>query len=488
MITADAPFLVPPGQSRISREKFIALLREMANPGLITERDPGQYYDANEAITTTDGRHVDHLFLLGMFSHESNMGKKGVARTTKSWGNTRTPNFGAVPVGAEPGASGSFPIWRDWMDGMKSTAWRLVTDQYVYNGTSKNPKTGQIFGPRTTIREVFDHPSTLVWAPAGDMNDPAGYLRAMLDFMNRYTDQEGGMPGPQDAPAPVHILVSAGHWDSTGDEWGGVERARTRPLAIAVADEAERRGFRVTRQVDPFDGTYRDVARWAAQVAAQQDIRCLLQVHFEGTAPSVRGAFGIYPANAARFDTDHDARRLGQDIVQRLNEATGMPVRGDGSMAEGSTAAGTLAWFSLTVNVKATAERLIVEYGAANTNAQDRAIVDTPGFYQQAARATVDALEAFYGVQPRPPADDAVRMFPETGHGIGGGFRWFWEHNGGLPIFGYPLTDELVEDGRTVQYFERAVFEYWPENPPEWHVLLRRLGAEALARREDDAA
>ena len=32
--------------------------------------------------------------------------------------------------------------------------------------------------------------------------------------------------------------------------------------------------------------------------------------------------------------------------------------------------------------------------------------------------------------------------------------------------------------------FERAVFEYHPENPPEWQVLLRRIGAEALARRD----
>lgn len=467
-ITANDPFLVT--TDRISRDGFARVLRERAAPGVIAERDPGAYYDANAAIQTADGRHVDALFLLAMFNHESSMGKAGVARTTHSWGNTRLPAFGPEPIGSEPGASGEFPIYRDWLDGMRSTSARLVEPTWVY-------------ASRDSIREVFDHPSGQVWAPAGDMNDPAGYLRAMLDFMNRYAD-DGGMPGPQDAPAPVHILVSAGHWDSTGDEWGGVERARTRPLAIAVADEAERRGFRVTRQVDPFDGTYRDVARWAGQVAAQQDIRCLLQCHFEGTAPGVRGAFVVYPANAARFDTDHDARRLGQDIVRRLNAATGMPVRGDGSMAEGSTAAGTLAWFSLTVNVKATAERLIVEYGAANTNAQDRAIVDTPGFYQQAARATVDALEAFYGVQPRPPADDAVRVFPETGRGVGGGFLWFWEHNGGLPIFGYPLTEELVEDGRTVQYFERAVFEYHPENPPEWQVLLRRIGAEALARRD----
>ncbi len=79
------------------------------------------------------------------------------------------------------------------------------------------------------------------------------------------------------------------------------------------------------------------------------------------------------------------------------------------------------------------------------------------------------------------------QWFPETGHYVGGGFWTYWSTRGGLAIFGYPLTDERserCEDGkvRTVQYFERAVFEYWPENEPAYQVLLRRLGAEALAR------
>jgi hypothetical protein len=77
------------------------------------------------------------------------------------------------------------------------------------------------------------------------------------------------------------------------------------------------------------------------------------------------------------------------------------------------------------------------------------------------------------------------------GHFIGGGFWWFWLHRGGLPIFGYPLTEEIqevLEDGKThtVQYFERCVMEYHPEAPPEYQVQLRRLGAEALARKAEN--
>jgi hypothetical protein len=54
--------------------------------------------------------------------------------------------------------------------------------------------------------------------------------------------------------------------------------------------------------------------------------------------------------------------------------------------------------------------------------------------------------------------------FRETGHSISGGFLRFWEGRGGLRTFGYPISDELKETigGRTytVQYFERARFEY----------------------------
>lgn len=76
--------------------------------------------------------------------------------------------------------------------------------------------------------------------------------------------------------------------------------------------------------------------------------------------------------------------------------------------------------------------------------------------------------------------------FEETGHSVCGGFRRFWETYGGLPIFGYPLTDEFVQDGLTVQYFERARFEWHPGAWPErWDVLLGRLGAEALGSQLD---
>ena len=87
---------------------------------------------------------------------------------------------------------------------------------------------------------------------------------------------------------------------------------------------------------------------------------------------------------------------------------------------------------------------------------------------------------------PAAPLDDA-RFFPETGHNLHTGFRDYWEANGGLAAFGYPLSEEFTErledsNEYTVQYFERARFEWHPENPAPYRVLLGQLGRRLLQR------
>src|SRR5205814_95633 len=79
-------------------------------------------------------------------------------------------------------------------------------------------------------------------------------------------------------------------------------------------------------------------------------------------------------------------------------------------------------------------------------------------------------------------ANSADRVyFPQTGHRPRGGFYKLWQRQGGLAQFGYPLSDEFVErsptDGNnyTVQYFERARFEWHPEHtatPAEFQLGL----------------
>jgi hypothetical protein len=86
--------------------------------------------------------------------------------------------------------------------------------------------------------------------------------------------------------------------------------------------------------------------------------------------------------------------------------------------------------------------------------------------------------------QPAHPGDsNACTYFEETRHNLCFGFRDYWEKHGGLPTFGYPLSEELTENGRQVQYFERARFEWHPEHRGTvYEVLLGRLGADAADR------
>ncbi|HEX8230840.1 MAG TPA: hypothetical protein VF826_16210 [Chloroflexia bacterium] len=79
-------------------------------------------------------------------------------------------------------------------------------------------------------------------------------------------------------------------------------------------------------------------------------------------------------------------------------------------------------------------------------------------------------------------APDAV-TFQETGKSVGGKFLAYWKEHGGLAQQGLPISDEFQEksdlDGKTytVQYFERAVFEFHPENVgTAYEVLLSQLG------------
>jgi hypothetical protein len=90
------------------------------------------------------------------------------------------------------------------------------------------------------------------------------------------------------------------------------------------------------------------------------------------------------------------------------------------------------------------------------------------------------ALPSALPTDPVPnPAN--VLWFPQTSHTLRAAFREYWTTQGGVVRFGYPLTEEFQEqstDGNTytVQYFERAKFEWHPQNSSPYNVLLGLLG------------
>jgi len=66
----------------------------------------------------------------------------------------------------------------------------------------------------------------------------------------------------------------------------------------------------------------------------------------------------------------------------------------------------------------------------------------------------------------------------ETGQTIDGVFLDQWRAGGGVNAYGYPITAELTENDRVVQYYEYARFEYVPEDPDGIVVHLGNIGEE----------
>jgi hypothetical protein len=93
---------------------------------------------------------------------------------------------------------------------------------------------------------------------------------------------------------------------------------------------------------------------------------------------------------------------------------------------------------------------------------------------------------AIHPADPPVGAQPGMQYFDVTGHNVPGDFIAYWAANGGLPQFGYPLSEvfrEKLDDGNTyeVQYFERARFERHPENGPPFNILLGQFGRRILA-------
>lgn len=98
------------------------------------------------------------------------------------------------------------------------------------------------------------------------------------------------------------------------------------------------------------------------------------------------------------------------------------------------------------------------------------------------------SADAARPVQTYVPHPNGI-FFPETGHTVQNGFKAYWEQNGGLDVFGMPLSEEWSEttpEGRKVvmQMFERARLEWWPDRVGTDEEITRGLlGIELLRRR-----
>ncbi len=72
------------------------------------------------------------------------------------------------------------------------------------------------------------------------------------------------------------------------------------------------------------------------------------------------------------------------------------------------------------------------------------------------------------------------RAFPETGIVVQDEFLRFYEANGDELIFGPPITPQLDEGGKLVQYFQNAQLVWNPNALPEFRVEIASLGSVYL--------
>jgi lipoprotein-anchoring transpeptidase ErfK/SrfK len=77
------------------------------------------------------------------------------------------------------------------------------------------------------------------------------------------------------------------------------------------------------------------------------------------------------------------------------------------------------------------------------------------------------------------PDSDTWSFVPETGHGVAGAFKEFWESSGGAGYLGNPVTEQYKVDGVTYQVFERGTLaQKEGESPtivPVGKMMVERL-------------
>ncbi len=108
----------------------------------------------------------------------------------------------------------------------------------------------------------------------------------------------------------------------------------------------------------------------------------------------------------------------------------------------------------------------------------------------RAIQCVVAVLALIFAAQPgfaraaQQHNEPQAVYFSQTGHVLDNryGFLDYWRANGQMNRFGAPITEALEEDGRPVQYFARARFEYHIDaQGTPFEVQLGLLGREATA-------
>jgi len=379
--------------------------------------------EAAQAWAAVAAEGVDPLFALAVFWHESRCGTTGLvaAHELRNPGATRTSRTGVGEPVSVPGR-GRFWRYPSWTDGFRDLARRLVDPGFVYRQQGA-----------WSVERIVP-----LWAPAADGNDPARYVAAVRAFMAQHAGEPvAGVPLrlawlPPGAPnRPGFPLQPA--WITIH------ETANESPGADA---EAHRRFVHAGGGPEGVSFHFVVDDREAVQLLpiVENGWHAGDGPRGPGNRTSVAIELCVHAGSDWARTQEHGAR-----LAAALCRAFGLP-----------------------------AERVVPHQRWSGKGCPRRLLAQ--GFGRFADRVA-EQLRA------------AGRFFPQTGYTLRGDFLAFWEARGGLELFGYPLSAERrerCEDGHEhwVQWFERACFERHEELPPGRQVLLRRLGALALAGKE----
>ncbi len=138
------------GAPTIARDRVDQILCDAQSPACGTGQD---LYD----FARLNG--VDPAFALAMFHHESDYGRSGVARVTHSLGNIRCAGFAPCMSG--------YRAYTRWLSGYEDF-FRVLQQAYFAHG-------------RVTLEQIIP-----VYAPAGDHNNVAAYIRAVEQDMTAW--------------------------------------------------------------------------------------------------------------------------------------------------------------------------------------------------------------------------------------------------------------------------------------------------------------
>lgn len=120
---------------------------------------------------------------------------------------------------------------------------------------------------------------------------------------------------------------------------------------------------------------------------------------------------------------------------------------------------------------------LIFASSVSTTFAASESSSTTSALQVNQVKSFVPTIPYANNFSPTPNPDKIY--FSDCGHYLSYGFLKFWQMNGKFDSFGCPVTDEITENGRTVQYFQKARMEYHPDLAgTQWETSLGLLGTE----------